>query len=238
MQLNREKMPKHIGVIMDGNGRWAKSRGLKRTMGHKQGVENLRTIVKECKRLEIPFLTVYAFSTENWKRTQEEVSSLMWLLEQYMTKELRELHREGVRIKTIGDITALPKSTCAKLMEGIEYTKDNRALTLTLALNYGARADITQAVRAISRKVKDGELLPEQISEETVSEHLSTSFMPDPDLIIRPSGEYRLSNFLMWESSYSEFWFSNINWPDFGAEQLQQAISDYQNRDRRFGNAK
>lgn len=238
MQLNREKMPKHIGVIMDGNGRWAKSRGLKRTMGHKQGVENLRTIVKECKRLEIPFLTVYAFSTENWKRTQEEVSSLMWLLEQYMTRELKELHREGVRIKTIGDITALPKSTYAKLMEGIEYTKDNSALTLTLALNYGARADITQAVRAISRKVKDGELLPEQISEETVSEHLSTSFMPDPDLIIRPSGEYRLSNFLMWESSYSEFWFSNINWPDFGAEQLQQAISDYQNRDRRFGNAK
>ena len=238
MQLNREKMPKHIGVIMDGNGRWAKSRGLKRTMGHKQGVENLRTIVKECKRLEIPFLTVYAFSTENWKRTQEEVSSLMWLLEQYMTRELKELHREGVRIKTIGDITALPKSTHAKLMEGIEYTKDNSALTLTLALNYGSRADITQAVRIISQKVKDGELLPEQISEETVSEHLSTSFMPDPDLIIRPSGEYRLSNFLMWESSYSEFWFSNINWPDFGAEQLQQAISDYQNRDRRFGNAK
>lgn len=238
MQLNREKMPKHIGVIMDGNGRWAKSRGLKRTMGHKQGVENLRAIVKECKRLEIPFLTVYAFSTENWKRTQEEVSSLMWLLEQYMTRELKELHREGVRIKTIGDITALPKSTCAKLMEGIEYTKDNRALTLTLALNYGARADITQAVRIISQKVKDGELLPEQISEDTVSEHLSTSFMPDPDLIIRPSGEYRLSNFLMWESSYSEFWFSNINWPDFGADQLQQAISDYQNRDRRFGNAK
>ena len=238
MQLNREKMPKHIGVIMDGNGRWAKSRGLKRTMGHKQGVENLRTIVKECKRLEIPFLTVYAFSTENWKRTQEEVSSLMWLLEQYMTRELKELHREGVRIKTIGDITALPKSTYAKLTEGIEYTKDNSALTLTLALNYGSRADITQAVRIISQKVKDGELLPEQISEETVSEHLSTSFMPDPDLIIRPSGEYRLSNFLMWESSYSEFWFSNINWPDFGAEQLQQAISDYQNRDRRFGNAK
>ena len=146
MQLNREKMPKHIGVIMDGNGRWAKSRGLKRTMGHKQGVENLRTIVKECKRLEIPFLTVYAFSTENWKRTQEEVSSLMWLLEQYMTRELKELHREGVRIKTIGDITALPKSTYAKLMEGIEYTKDNSALTLTLALNYGSRADITQAV--------------------------------------------------------------------------------------------
>jgi len=162
----------------------------------------------------------------------------MWLLEQYMTRELKELHREGVRIKTIGDITALPKSTYAKLMEGIEYTKDNSALTLTLALNYGSRADITQAVRIISQKVKDGELLPEQISEETVSEHLSTSFMPDPDLIIRPSGEYRLSNFLMWESSYSEFWFSNINWPDFGAEQLQQAISDYQNRDRRFGNAK
>lgn len=238
MELNREKMPNHIGVIMDGNGRWAKSKGLKRTMGHKQGVENLRTIVKECKRLEIPFLTVYAFSTENWKRTQEEVSSLMWLLEQYMTKELKELHREGVRIKTIGDITALPPSTYKKLMEGIEYTKDNRALTLTLALNYGSRADITNAVKMISEKVKDGEILLQEISEETISSHLSTNFMPDPDLIIRPSGEYRLSNFMMWESSYSEFWFSNINWPDFGAEQLQQAILDYQNRDRRFGNAK
>jgi len=238
MQLNRENMPNHIGVIMDGNGRWAKSKGLKRTMGHKQGVENLRTIVKECKRLEIPFLTVYAFSTENWKRTQEEVSSLMWLLEQYMTKELKELHKEGVRIKTIGDIDGLPHSTCKKLTEGIEYTKDNRDLTLTLALNYGSRADITQAVKTISEKVKNDEILLEEINEETISKHLSTNFMPDPDLIIRPSGEYRLSNFMMWESSYSELWFSNINWPDFGAEQLQQAISDYQNRDRRFGNAK
>ncbi|WP_036931862.1 isoprenyl transferase [Proteocatella sphenisci] len=238
MQLNRENMPKHIGVIMDGNGRWAKSKGLKRTMGHKQGVENLRTIVKECKRLEIPFLTVYAFSTENWKRTQEEVSSLMWLLEQYMTRELKELHKEGVRIKTIGDINELPESTCKKLTEGIEYTKDNRDLTLTLALNYGSRSDITQATKLIADKVKNGEILLEEINEETISNHLSTNFMPDPDLIIRPSGEYRLSNFMMWESSYSELWFSNINWPDFGADQLQQAISDYQNRDRRFGNAK
>ncbi|MGL5255754.1 MAG: isoprenyl transferase [Proteocatella sp.] len=238
IELNREKMPKHIGVIMDGNGRWAKERGLKRTMGHKQGVENLRTIVKECKRLEIPYLTVYAFSTENWKRSAEEVSGLMWLLEQYMAKEMKELHKEGVRIKTIGDITALPESTYKKLKEGIDYTAENRALTLTLALNYGSRADIKEATKQIAQKVKMGELDVADIDETTISQHLSTNFMPDPDLIIRPSGEYRLSNFMMWEASYSEFWFSNINWPDFGAEEFQKAIADYQNRDRRFGNAK
>lgn len=238
IELSKDKMPKHIGVIMDGNGRWAKSRGLKRTMGHKQGVENLRTIVKECKRLEIPYLTVYAFSTENWKRSEEEVSSLMWLLEQYMAKEMKELHKEGVRIKTIGDITELPASTYKKLKEGIDYTSENSKLTLTLALNYGSRADMKAAVKQIAQKVKLEELNLEDITEKTISEHLSTSFMPDPDLIIRPSGEYRLSNFMMWEASYSEFWFSNINWPDFGAEEFQKAIADYQNRDRRFGNAK
>lgn len=238
IELNKDKMPKHIGVIMDGNGRWAKARGLKRTMGHKQGVENLRTIVKECKRLEIPYLTVYAFSTENWKRSEEEVSALMWLLEQYMSKEMKELHKEGVRIKTIGDITGLPESTYKKLQEGIDYTSENSKLTLTLALNYGSRADLTQAVKSITEKVTLGELNISDINEKIISEHLSTSFMPDPDLIIRPSGEYRLSNFMMWEASYSEFWFSNINWPDFGAEEFQKAIADYQNRDRRFGNAK
>lgn len=238
IELNKDKMPKHIGVIMDGNGRWAKARGLKRTMGHKQGVENLRTIVKECKRLEIPYLTVYAFSTENWKRSEEEVSALMWLLEQYMSKEMKELHKEGVRIKTIGDITGLPESTYKKLQEGVNYTAENTKLTLTLALNYGSRADLTQAVKSITEKVTLGELNISDINEKIISEHLSTSFMPDPDLIIRPSGEYRLSNFMMWEASYSEFWFSNINWPDFGAEEFQKAIADYQNRDRRFGNAK
>ena len=238
IELSKDKMPQHIGVIMDGNGRWAKARGLKRTMGHKQGVENLKTIVKECKRLEIPYLTVYAFSTENWKRSEEEVSSLMWLLEQYMAKEMKDLHKEGVRIMTIGDITALPASTYKKLQEGIDYTSENSKLTLTLALNYGSRADIKEATKQIAQKVKLGELSVEDITEKTISEHLSTSFMPDPDLIIRPSGEYRLSNFMMWEASYSEFWFSNINWPDFGAEEFQKAIADYQNRDRRFGNAK
>lgn len=238
IELSKDKMPQHIGVIMDGNGRWAKARGLKRTMGHKQGVENLKTIVRECKRLEIPYLTVYAFSTENWKRSEEEVSSLMWLLEQYMAKEMKDLHKEGVRIKTIGDITALPASTYKKLQEGIDYTAENSKLTLTLALNYGSRADIKEATKQIAQKVKLGELSVEDITEKTISEHLSTSFMPDPDLIIRPSGEYRLSNFMMWEASYSEFWFSNINWPDFGAEEFQKAIADYQNRDRRFGNAK
>ncbi len=238
IELSKDKMPQHIGVIMDGNGRWAKARGLKRTMGHKQGVENLKTIVRECKRLEIPYLTVYAFSTENWKRSEEEVSSLMWLLEQYMAKEMKDLHKEGVRIKTIGDITALPASTYKKLQEGIDYTAENSKLTLTLALNYGSRADIKEATKQIAQKVKLGELSVEDITEKTISEHLSTSFMPDPDLIIRPSGEYRLSNFMMWEASYSELWFSNINWPDFGAEEFQKAIADYQNRDRRFGNAK
>ncbi len=238
IELSKDKMPQHIGVIMDGNGRWAKARGLKRTMGHKQGVENLKTIVRECKRLEIPYITVYAFSTENWKRSEEEVSSLMWLLEQYMAKEMKALHKEGVRIKTIGDITALPASTYKKLQEGIDYTAENTKLTLTLALNYGSRSDIKEATKKIAQKVKLGELSLEDITEETISQHLSTSFMPDPDLIIRPSGEYRLSNFMMWEASYSEFWFSNINWPDFGVEEFQKAIADYQNRDRRFGNAK
>ena len=234
-KIDKTRLPRHIGIIMDGNGRWAKKRHMPRVMGHRAGVETIREIVKECNRLEIPYLTLYAFSTENWKRPKEEVQALMGLLVEYLRKEVKELHDNGVRIKAIGDLKALPELAQRELAAAVEKTRENKGVTMSLSLSYGSRSDIRNAIIEMLRACEKGELHPEDIEEETLRRYLSTSFLPDPDLIIRPSGEYRLSNFLMWEAAYSEFWFSDIYWPDFKKEDLHQAIFDFQNRDRRFG---
>ncbi|MDY2793922.1 MAG: isoprenyl transferase [Peptostreptococcus porci] len=236
--IDIEKIPNHIAIIMDGNGRWAKSKFMPRTYGHKVGVETIRKIVKECSRLGVKYLTLYAFSTENWKRPQEEVSALMGLLVTYLKNELDELHKNNVRILTIGDTSKLPSVCVDELEKSIEKTKDNMGVTLSLALNYGSRDDIKKAVREISKDVSDGKISVEDIDDEMISKHLYTKNIIDPDLVIRTSGEQRLSNFLLWEIAYSEFYFTDIHWPDFDEENLQKAIYSYQKRDRRFGAVK
>lgn len=233
IKLEMDNIPKHIGIIMDGNGRWAKKRGLPRSLGHKAGVEAIREIVKECSKLGVKYLTIYAFSTENWKRPVDEVNALMNLLADYLKKEFDELDRNNVIINYIGDITMLPKVCQDELMDSNRKTKSNTGLTLNLALNYGGRREIIDAVKKIA-----AEKSFDKITEDNFNEYLYTKGMPDPDLIIRPSGELRLSNFLIWQSAYSELWFSDINWPDFKKGDLHKAISDYQKRDRRYGGIK
>lgn len=236
--INIENVPNHIAIIMDGNGRWAKSRMMPRTYGHKAGVETIRKVVKEAQRLGVKHLTLYAFSTENWKRPAEEVNALMKLLVTYLRKELKELHKNGVKITTVGDISKLPQACIEELNKSMEETKDNKGLELSLALNYGSRADIVRAVQNISKSVSNGEIEVDSIDEICIKKNLYTASTPDPDLVIRTSGEQRLSNFLLWEVAYSEFYYTDIHWPDFDEQELQKAIYSYQNRDRRFGGIK
>lgn len=238
INLDENRIPKHIAIIMDGNGRWAKERKLPRTIGHRYGVETIREIVRECNALNVKYLTLYAFSTENWKRSTDEVSALMKLLVEFLRSEFDELNENNVVINHIGDISKLPKICQDELKSAYDKTKNNTGLTLNLALNYGGRDEIIRAVKNIVQEVQSKHLLVEDINESLISRSLYTSGMPDPDLIIRPSGEYRLSNFLLWQCAYSEFWYSDIKWPDFKREDLKKAIYDYQNRDRRFGSAK
>jgi undecaprenyl diphosphate synthase len=233
--LDIKNIPKHIAIIMDGNGRWAKERNLPRTMGHKAGIETIRDVVKECSKLDVRYLTLYAFSTENWKRPTEEVNALMKLLVEYLKNEFNELNNNNVVINSIGDTSKLPLICQKELKNAYEKTKENTGLVLNLALNYGGRDDITHAFKKMYKDLKFGRLDENNICEETISKYLYTAGIPDPDIIIRPSGEQRLSNFLLWQCAYSEFWYSNIKWPDFKIEHLHQAILDYQNRDRRFG---
>ncbi|WP_449024892.1 isoprenyl transferase [Peptostreptococcus stomatis] len=236
--INLDKVPAHIAIIMDGNGRWAKSRFMPRTYGHKVGVETIRKVVKECSRLGVKYLTLYAFSTENWKRPKDEVSALMGLLVKYLRNELEELHKNNVKILTIGDISKLPQACIEELDHAKEKTKDNRGLVMSLALNYGGRNDLVNAVKKISQEVVDGKISVDDIGDDLISSHLSTKESPDPDLVVRTSGEQRLSNFLLWELAYSEFYFTDIHWPDFDEKELQKAIFAYQSRDRRFGGIK
>lgn len=236
--IDKSKLPKHIAIIMDGNGRWAQKRGLPRTFGHRAGVESLRDIVKACVELNIKALTVYAFSTENWKRPQEEVNELMDLLVEYVYKEIDELCKNGVRVNPIGRLKELPPSAQDALNMAMEYSRENNGLILNLALNYGGRAEIVDAVKAIAFKVKNCSLEIEQIDDKTVSDHLYTAGQPDPDLLIRPSGDFRISNFLIWQLAYTEFWLSSVLWPDFRRVHLLRAIVDYQRRERRFGGLK
>ncbi|VYT74043.1 isoprenyl transferase [Clostridium tertium] len=233
--LDKENMPRHIAIIMDGNGRWAKQRKLPRTMGHKAGVETIRRVIKEAHVLGIKYLTLYAFSTENWKRPKDEVSALMKLLVEYLRSELQELNKNGVVIKILGDINKLPDDAQNEVNEAVELTKNNTGVVLNIAFNYGGRDEIVRAVKLVSNDVKSGKLNIEDIDEKDIEKYLYTDGIPDPDLIIRPSGEQRISNFLLWQCAYSEFWYSNVCWPDFKEEHLHEAIYDYQHRDRRYG---
>lgn len=234
-KIDKEKVPKHVAVIMDGNGRWAKKRGLPRAMGHRAGVESIREIVKASSNLGIEYLTLYAFSTENWKRPKDEVNTLMSLLIEFLRKEIDELHKNNVVVRAIGDISQLPGQCIDELNRAYLITKDNKGLCLNLALNYGGRDDIKKAVINIASGVKSGNIRLEDINEGLISDNLYTKGIPDPDLLIRPSGEYRLSNCLLWQIAYAEFWFADIYWPDFKPVHLYNAIYDYQNRNRRFG---
>ena len=237
-RIDKDNIPNHIAIIMDGNGRWAKKRFLPRTFGHKAGVETIREVVKECSALGVSYLTLYAFSTENWKRPREEVSALMSLLVEYLKKEVNELDKNNVVIKTIGDISMLPQLAKEELEKSIEKTQMNTGLTMTLALNYGSRSDIKNAIIDIINDCKSDNININDIDDDFLRKYLSTKYMPDPDIIIRPSGELRISNFLLWEAAYSELWFSDICWPDFRKEDLHKVILDYQMRDRRFGGLK
>lgn len=236
--IDLENMPTHIAIIMDGNGRWAKSRFLPRTAGHKAGVETIRKVVKEADRLGIQYLTLYAFSTENWKRPKLEVDALMNLLVTYLRNEIDELHKNNVKLTAVGDFEKLPEACVKELHSAMDKTKDNTGVHLNLALNYGGRNDIREAVVEIAKEYKEGKISLEDITEERIKKHLSTGEIPDPDLVIRTSGEQRLSNFLLWDIAYSEFYYTDIHWPDFDGEELEKAIYTYQKRDRRFGGVK
>ena len=227
-------LPQHIGFIMDGNGRWAKRRGLPRSAGHRAGAKTFRDMVRYCKDIGIKNMTVYAFSTENWKRPKEEVEAIMDLLRSYL-KDAFDHREEEVRCLILGDTAPLAPDIVALIKKLEDESRDCKQMTLNIALNYGGRAEITHAVRELAGQVRRGELAPGEITEDTISAHLYTAGQPDPDLIIRPSGEYRTSNFLLWQSAYSELVFMDVLWPDFTRRDLDRAILEYQNRDRRFG---
>lgn len=229
------KPPRHIAIIMDGNGRWAKERGLPRLKGHERGAESVRAITEECVALGVEFLTLYAFSTENWKRPEEEVNGLWVLLEHFLEMELPTMMKNGVRLRAIGRIHELPESTQAKLAQSIATTAGNSATTLILALNYSSRTELADAAKSIAREAAAGTLDAETISPETISARLYTAEYPDPELLIRTSGELRLSNFLLWQLSYAEFFITPKLWPDFGKAELREAIAAFQSRERRFG---
>ena len=228
-------IPEHIAIIMDGNGRWAKERSLPRVAGHKEGVNSVREITRACGEIGVKHLTLYTFSTENWRRPKAEVSALMALLLKTISAEVRELHKNNVRFTAIGDLKKLPRSTQKGIFDGIEITKNNTGLNLCLALNYGSRQEMVAAVQAIAKKVKKGDLKLDEIDETIFSNMLSTSDMPNPDLLIRTSGEYRLSNFLLWQCAYSEIIMTKTFWPAFREDALIEAILEYQSRERRFG---
>lgn len=235
IKIDRNNIPKHIAIIMDGNGRWAKEKKLPRTMGHRAGVESIRRIIKESHVLGIKYLTLYAFSTENWKRPKDEVGALMKLLVEYLRNEISELNANGVVIKILGDTTKLSDECQKEINEAVELTKDNKGVVVNIAFNYGGRDEIIRAVKAVSKDIEKGIINTDDITDDIFENYLYTKGIPDPDLIIRPSGEKRISNFLLWQCAYSEFWYSNVNWPDFKEIDLHRAIYDYQNRDRRFG---
>ncbi len=234
-EIDLSRIPEHIAIIMDGNGRWAQKRGLPRVMGHKAGMEAVRRTVRYCSDMGIRILTVFAFSTENWKRPLDEVNYLMNLLAEYLKKEVHELHLNRVRIKVLGELEILPPQTKKEILEAIELTKDNRGLQFNIALNYGGRSEILRALKKLIKQIDEFGIDIDSIDEKMFSSCLYTRGDPDPDLIIRTSGEKRISNFLIWQGAYSEFIFTEQLWPDFGEKDLNSAILEYQSRDRRFG---
>ena len=234
-QIDKDRLPRHVAIIMDGNGRWAKKQGLARMFGHKQGVETVHNITVAATELGIEYLTLYTFSTENWNRPKEEVDALMTLLVDTIVKETPTLMNNNVRLQTIGDIARLPEGTRQKFLGCIEQTSVNTGLTMVIALSYSARWEITQAMRQAVQAAQQGNLRPEDVTEQLVSSLMTTHNMPDPDLLIRTSGEYRISNFLLWQLAYSELYFTDCLWPEFTEEEFYKAIVDYQKRERRFG---
>lgn len=233
--ISKGNLPKHVAVIMDGNGRWARKRGLPRIAGHRAGIEAVREVVKGCIRLGIPYLTLYTFSVENWNRPVKEVNALMAFLRRTLRREVDDLDEQDVRLMAIGRIDDLPGDVRDELKRAIKKLADNKGLTLILALSYGGRVEIVDAIRKIANMVARGKLAPEDIDVATVDANLYTAGIPDPDLLIRTSGEMRVSNFLLWQIAYSEIWVTNVLWPDFRRQHFYQAILDYQERERRFG---
>ncbi len=233
--ITSHNLPRHIAIIMDGNGRWAKQKGRLRVFGHENGVHTVRSTVENCVKLKLEYLTLYTFSTENWNRPKIEVDTLMKLLVSSLRKELPTFQKNNVRLNTIGDISSLPKKANRELVEVVQKTHQNTGMTLTLALSYGAREEIKNAVKEIAVKVKNNIISPESIDETIINTHLYTHDLPDVDLLIRTSGEHRISNFLLWQIAYAELYFIDVFWPDFKEHHLVEAIKNYQNRERRFG---
>lgn len=233
--INKDTLPRHIAIIMDGNGRWAKSHGMPRVFGHRNGVKAVREVTEGCAELGIEYLTLYAFSKENWKRPEREVNTLMDLFVSTVSKELDTLNKNNIRLEAIGDLSSLPPKTHKALLHAMDRTKENSHMTLVLALNYSSRWEIVEAIRDISEKVKNNIIDANSISEDHVTHHLTTKHIPDPELMIRTSGEHRISNFLLWQLSYAELVFNSTMWPDFGKEELYNCILEYQRRERRFG---
>ena len=234
-EIDKQNLPIHLAIIMDGNGRWAKQKGKRRVFGHENGVRTVRSTVENCAKIGVNYLTLYTFSTENWKRPKIEVDTLMRLLVSSLKKELKTFMKNDIRLNTIGDIASLPKRAFKELNEVMEKTRANTGMTLTLALSYGAREELKNAVKEISSKVKNNIISIENIDETIINTHLYTHDLPDVDLLIRTSGEHRISNFLLWQIAYAELYFVDVYWPDFSREHLAEAIKSYQNRERRFG---
>lgn len=233
--IDPEKLPKHVAIIMDGNGRWAKKRAFNRIRGHEEGAKSVREIVRTSRETGIQWLTLYAFSEENWKRPAYEVKALMTLLKSYLKSELEEMLETGIRFRTIGRTTKLPDDVQKILLRTVKKTAANKGMTLSLALSYGSRQEIVDTVQALARRVQAGDISPEDIDEQQINAALYTADMPDPDLLIRTSGEYRVSNFLLWQMAYTEFYITQTLWPDFRKEEYLRAIEEYQKRERRFG---
>lgn len=234
-QIDTTRLPKHIAIIMDGNGRWAKAQGKHRIFGHKNGVKAVREVSEGCAELGVEYLTLYAFSTENWNRPQTEVSALMELLFLTIGREIKTLQKNNIRLNAIGHIQNLPESNRKALLDAIEATKNNTRLTLTLALSYGSREEITEAAKKLAIEYKEGKITLEDFSQQSLSKHLYTGAIPDPELMIRTSGEHRISNFLLWQMAYTELYFTDKFWPEFDRNDLYKAICDFQQRERRFG---
>ena len=234
-EIDKNNLPKHLAIIMDGNGRWAKNQGMLRVFGHEKGTKSVKQTVESCAKLGIEFLTLYAFSTENWNRPKIEVDTLMKLLVSALKKELKTLQNNDIKLNAIGNLGTLPTIVKKELEEVIEKTKANNRMTLTLALSYGSRDEIINAVKIISEKVKNNIISVDAIEESIINQHLYTQNMPDVDLLIRTSGEHRISNFLLWQIAYAEFYFTDVLWPDFNEEELHKALLSYQKRERRFG---
>ena len=235
MNLDKEMLPKHLAIIMDGNGRWAKQQGKPRIFGHEKGAKTVREIIQEVSQIGIPYLTLYAFSTENWKRPKLEVEALMHLLSRYLKKEVAIMQENNIRLNAIGDLESLPSKVRKELYKAMEQTQNNTSTTVSLALAYGGQQELLQMTQQLAQRVQQGQLTPQQITPELIQQTLYTQNIPPVDLLIRTSGECRISNFLLWQIAYAELYFTDILWPDFSPEELHKALANYQNRERRFG---